>query len=90
MSKIKDSKQQKGNRVLADVGHSFMGVPMEELRPHIEAHEAMMNDLKNVTVEEKIESIKNHLEIIPMFIEENHSEALEACKLGIVKILASI
>ena len=84
-TKNKSSHSRKG-----DVGRSFMGVPMTELRPHIEAHEAMMNDLENATVEEKIESIKNHLAIIPMLIEENHAKALEACKLGIVEILASI
>lgn len=69
---------------------SFMGVPMEELTPHIDAYKKMMADLDHTSLEEKIESLKDHLVIIPFLIKYNNWKALEACKLGMIKILASI
>ncbi|MEI8226012.1 MAG: hypothetical protein WCG82_08795 [Bacteroidota bacterium] len=67
----------------------FMGMPMEEFQHHIDEHIRLMENLSEATFDEKIESIKNHLEVLQMLKVES-KQAFEDCKMGIIKIVCSL
>ena len=89
MTKVKSKNKtaNSNNTVLGAV--KFMGVPMEELQPHIDEHKKLMENLAEATLDEKIESIKNHLAILQMLKEENE-QAFEGCKMSILEIVCSL
>ena len=66
-----------------------MGVNIDDLLPHVENHKNMMNNLETTQFEEKIESIKSHLAILPI-LKERNSDGFEHCKLGLLELIKSL